>query len=436
MKTLLLFVAAAVVGALAWGFAIGIRPVPARLAWHGAEVDSAWEASLPADPTAATAAFLARVPADVRARGDAFGRGARMTVMLSATVLVASIAIIMFSGAAAGMRDRARRITSRVPAQDAIVAVQTLAFLFLLSLPADTYAGFVRMRQAGLSHIAYTGWLRDAALSWVVSAPFITVGAVVFYALLRRRPKSWAVWATGVYAVLSVVFILLAPQYIAPLFNAITPMANGPQKQEILSIARANGVPATDVFVQNGSRQSELLNAHVSGFGGAAQIVLDDNTIAKTPDAEVRLVMSHEIGHYVLAHVAKAIVFDTLITGFGFLFVGWLSTRLITRFGSRWHVTGLSDNGALPIFLGLIMFWGFLALPLSNSIVRKQEAEADMFGINASRQPLALAEFLIRDADAHQLDPSQPVETVFYTHPSVRNRIFNAMRWRAENMGH
>jgi STE24 endopeptidase len=397
-------------------------------------VDSAWGASLPRDPTAATAAFLARVPADVRARGDAFGNATRMTVLLNAAALVASIAILMFSGAAAFMRDRARRITARVAVQDAIVAVQTLALFFLLSLPTETYAGFVRMHQAGLSHIAYTSWLRDAALNWAVTALFISVGVVVFYLLIRRRPRSWAIWATGVYAVLSCVFIILAPQYIAPLFNSITPMTDGPQKQEILSLARANGVPAADVFVQNGSRQSELLNAHVSGFGGAAQIVLDDNTIAKTPHAEVRLVMSHEIGHYVLAHVAKGIVFDTLVTGFGFLFVGWVGTRLITRFGSRWHVTGLSDNGALPIFWGLLMLWGFLALPLSNSIVRQQEAEADAFGINASREPLGLAEFMIRDADARQLDPSPLVESVFYNHPSARNRIFNAMRWRAENM--
>jgi STE24 endopeptidase len=434
MKALLLLVAATVVGALAWGFAIGARPVPSRAAWHGTQADAVWGASLPRDPTAATAAFLARVPADVRARGDAFSRATRMTVLLNATVLVASIAVLMFSGAAAGMRDRASRITSRAPVQDAIVVVQTLALFFLLSLPAETYAGFVRMRQAGLSHSAYTSWLRDAALSWMVTALFISVGAAVFYAFMRRRPRSWALWATGVYAVLSCVFILLTPQYIAPLFNRITPMADGPRKQEILSLARANGVPATDVFVQNGSRQSELLNAHVSGFGGAAQIVLDDNTIAKTPGAEVRLVMSHEIGHYVLAHVAKGIVFDTLITGFGFLFVGWVATRLITRFGSRWHVTGSSDNGAMPLFWGLLMLWGFITLPLSNSIVRQQEAEADMFGINASREPLALAEFMIRDADARQLDPPPLVESAFYNHPSARNRIFNAMRWRAENL--
>jgi STE24 endopeptidase len=426
--------AAAVVGALAWGFTTGAQPVPARVAWRGTQVDSAWSASLPRDPAAATAAFLARVPADVRARGDAFGKASRITLLANAAALVGSIVIVMFSGAGAGMRDLARRLTSRGALQDAIVAVQTLAVFFLLSLPVATYDGFVRLRHAGLSRISYASWLSDAVLNWAVTAPFIAVGVVAFYALIRRRPQSWAVWATGVYALLASVFILLTPQYIAPLFNSITPMADGPQKQAILSLARANGVPANDVFVQNASRQSELLNAHVSGFGGTAQIVLDDNTIAKTPDAEVRLVMAHEIGHYVLAHVTKGIVFDTLITGFGFLFVGWGTTRLITRFGDRWNVTGLRDIGAFPVFWGLLMLWGFLALPLSNSLVREQEAEADMYGINASQQPLGLAEFMIRDADARQLDPSPLVESFFYNHPSARNRIFHAMRWRAEHL--
>jgi STE24 endopeptidase len=78
--------------------------------------------------------------------------------------------------------------------------------------------------------------------------------------------------------------------------------------------------------------------------------------------------------------------------------------------GHRWHVTGLRDNGAFPVVWGLLTFRGFLALPVSNSITRQQEAEADMFGINASQQPLGLAEFMIRDADARQLDPSPVVK--------------------------
>ena len=434
MRILLGIVATAIGSALIWGLVSGAQSVPARIAWHGAATDSTWSAALPSDPLAATEAFLAQVPADVRARGDAFGNTRYIALLLRVAILVASIAVVMFSGAAVRMRNIAQRLSSRAALQDAIVVLQTLALFFLLALPVETYAGFVRVRHAGFSHISYMSWLGDAALNWVVMTLFVTVAVVAIYALIRRRPQSWMVWATAVYAVVASVFILLTPQYIAPLFNSIKPMADGVQKREILSLARANGVPATDVFVQNASRQSDLLNAHVSGFGGTAQIVLDDNTIAKTPDNEVRLVMAHEIGHYVLAHVVKGIVFDTLITGVGFLFIAWGTRRLIGRFGSRWSVSGIGDIGAFPVFWGLLMLWGFVALPVNNSISREQESEADMYGINASQQPLGLAEFMIRDADAGQLDPSPIVEWAFYSHPSPRNRIFAAMRWRAEHL--
>jgi STE24 endopeptidase len=315
-----------------------------------------------------------------------------------------------------------------------MVALQVLAAFFLLGLPIETYAGFIRLRHAGLSHAPYLQWLTDTTLQWAIVTAFYIIGVIVIYGLIRRRPHSWAGWATAVYGILSGVFVLIGPQYIDPLFNRITPMADGPQKQAILSLARANGVPATDVFVQDASRQSELLNAHVSGFGRTAQIVLDDNTIAATPEPEVAMVMAHEIGHYVLSHVVTGIVFDTLVTGIGFLFVGWGLRRLLGRFGPRWEVGGPGDIGGFPLFWSLLMFWGILSMPVSNGITREQEAEADLYGLNASQQPLGLAEFMLRDADAGRLDPSRIEEMVFYTHPSARNRIFTAMQWRAEHL--
>jgi STE24 endopeptidase len=120
--------------------------------------------------------------------------------------------------------------------------------------------------------------------------------------------------------------------------------------------------------------------------------------------------------------------------GLGFAFIGWCSQPLIARFGRRWEVDGLGDIGALPVFWGLLLLWGFISLPVNNSISREQEAEADIFGINASQQPFGLADFMIRDADAGQLDPSPIEEWLFYDHPSVRNRIFAAVRWRAEHL--
>jgi len=434
MRTFVVMLVATVLGALAWGTVVGMQPVPVRPPARTVEVGPAWYAALPVDPVAATNAYLQRVPPEIRARGDAFGATRYITLLLRIVVLVAAVALVMFSGAAARMRAIAQRASSRVWLQDALVALQLFVVLFLFNLPVETYAGFIRLRNAGFSQRTFLDWLAEAALGWAVVAVFSTVGVVAIMALIRRRPQSWVVWATLVYLALSSVYVLVSPIYIEPLFNRITSLPNGPDKQAILSLAHANGVPASDVFVRDASRQSALLNAHVSGIGGTAQIILDDNTIANTPRPEFKLVMAHEIGHYVLAHIPKGIVFDALVMAVGFLFIGWASRRLIGRFGHRWSVDSLADVGAVPVFWGFFLLWGFISLPVTNTISREDEAEADIFGINASREPYGLADFMIRDADATQLDPSPMEEWLFYSHPSARNRIFVAMRWRAENL--
>jgi STE24 endopeptidase len=211
-------------------------------------------------------------------------------------------------------------------------------------------------------------------------------------------------------------------------------LADGPRKEAILSLARGTGVPAEDVFVQDASRQSTLLNAHVSGIGGTVRIVLDDITIERTPETVVSMIMAHEIGHYVLAHGEELLVFNTIVMGLGFLVIGWASSRLLNRCGSRWEIRDLGDVGALPIFWGLFLLWGYLTLPVTNGLSRRVEREADLFALNAAREPLAWAEFAIGNAEVQQLDPSSLVAWIYDDHPSAQQRILTAMRWRAEHL--
>ena len=434
MRVFVAVVVATVVGALAWGAIAGSKMIPVRDHPHAAAADAAWRAALPTDPAAATDAFLARIPSATRARGDAFGRTRYLTIPLRLAALAGSVALLLFGGVAARMRDLARRVTSRPAVHDTLFASQMFFALYLLNLPVVTYAEFVRFRTAGFSQAPYSQWLADTTLGWGVETLFNVVGIVAILALVRRRPLSWPSWATGVYLAVGAAYLLLLPVYVEPLFNRLSPLADGAQKREIFSLARANGVPAEDVFVRDASRQSVLLDAHVSGFAGTAQIVLDDNTIAATTGPEVRMVMAHEIGHYVLAHAVKGLVFRSLVMGLGFLFIGWSAGRLISRFGASWRVAGIGDVGALPLIWGLFVLWGYLALPVTNGITRQQEQEADLFGLNASAEPLALAEYMIRDADTGQIDPTPLEEWVFYDHPSPRNRVYVAMRWRAEHL--
>ena len=255
-------------------------------------------------------------------------------------------------------------------------------------------------------------------------------------ALIRRRPQSWPAWATLVYVALYATYSLVSPLYIAPLFNQYTQLPDGPARERILSLARANGVPADGVYVRDASRQSVILNASVSGLMGTARITLDDNTVLTTPPAELALVMAHEIGHYVLRHVFKETVLHGLVIGVGFLFIAGSMRRLLARYGKRWRVTGAGDVAALPVFWLLFALWGFIALPADNTIQREDEAEADLYGLNASRQPLGLAEFMLRDADVRPLEQGAFVEWALYSHPTPAHRIASAMRWRAENLPH
>jgi STE24 endopeptidase len=63
-----------------------------------------------------------------------------------------------------------------------------------------------------------------------------------------------------------------------------------------------------------------------------------------------------------------------------------------------------------------------------------QEYEADIFGLNAGRQPDGEAEVDLKLGEYRKLDPSPIEELIFFDHPSGRTRITAAMRWKAENM--
>jgi STE24 endopeptidase len=72
--------------------------------------------------------------------------------------------------------------------------------------------------------------------------------------------------------------------------------------------------------------------------------------------------------------------------------------------------------------------------PFLNTHVRTTEHEADMYGLNASRQPDGFAQAAIHLGEYRKMNPGPVEEWIFFDHPSGRNRIHDAMRWKAENL--
>lgn len=422
------------VAALFWGALIGTDPVPVRPADQTVAVGAAWYQALPLDPVMATEAYLARIPAAMRARGEVVS-DARLTgfALRLLTVIAATIAICA-SGFAAGMRRLAQRATQRPLVVDALVVLQYFVALYALSLPVEVYARFVLSHRFGFSDQAFLSWLADDLVNWAVITCFYAVGMLLTFRIIRSRPNTWAAWAVGVYFVLRALYAFAQPGVIEPLTNTFRPLAEGPQKQQILALAHANGIADASVVVSDASRQTRLLNAHVSGYGSTARIVVDDST-AKTRDPMLRMVVAHEIGHFVLDHVVASVVSDTLIAAVGFAFIALCLRLIVPRFGAGWGLSGSGDMATLPLFWGLFLLWGFISLPLANAVSRVYEHQADIFGLNASREPHGMAEFMIHDADTSRLSPSTLEYALFYGHPSDTERVATAMQWRAAMHG-
>jgi len=101
--------------------------------------------------------------------------------------------------------------------------------------------------------------------------------------------------------------------------------------------------------------------------------------------------------------------------------------------GSRMGFRGTTDVAVLPLAAILFSFYFFITTPLNNTVSRTMEYEADMYGLNAARQPDGEANVDMMLGEYRKLDPGPVEEFILFDHPSGRTRITAAMRWKAEH---
>lgn len=392
-------------------------------------------ASEPFDPEAATAAYLARLGPEERARSDAYFEGGNWLQLWGFLYGLGVAWLLLGTGLSARMRDLAERLTRRPALQTATYAVQYTVLTTVLVFPLSLYRGFFREHQYGLSNLGFGGWIVEQTKGLGVGLVLGTLALVLLYAVLRRAPRLWWLWGALVLLAFLGFVLIIAPVFVAPVFNDYTPLEDESIREPILEMARANGVPATDVWVYDASRQTNRITANVSGFLGTERISLADNLLERSTLPEIESVVGHELGHYVLNHVYEMFVELGLVIVLGFAFLRWTFERVRQRWGGGWDVRGIGDVAGLPLLGALLSVYFFAMTPVVNTIVRTNEAEADLFGINASRQPDGFAEAALKLAEYRKLDPGPVEEFVFYDHPSGRARIFMAMQWKAARLG-
>jgi len=383
------------------------------------------------DPAAATAAYLAQLPPEAHQRAIAYTHGDHWLLLWGALVAVASGWLILKSEILVGIRRRIASSRRRPWLAVAATAAAALVMDTILELPWDVYADWWRERSYGLTSRPFLGWLVETLTKDLIYGLVMLVFLLGLYALIRRSPRRWWLWGAGLTGVLSVVLLVLAPVFIAPLFNRFEPAPAGPVREAVVALAQANGVPSDKIVVYDGSKQSNRYTAHVSGAFGAAQIAMSDVMFKKGADmAEVRGVVGHEMGHYAHMHTLLQALFVALAA----LATFYLTDRLfplVQELTGADDVQGLADPAGLPIIAIIVTLLGLLATPISNAGSRFFEADADRYSLTRANEPDGLARALVKTIEYRAASPSPVEEFIFYSHPSVGSRIRRAMDWKS-----
>jgi len=334
--------------------------------------------------------------------------------------------VILFTGWSARLRTWAARVTGG--RQRMTLLLYVAAFVVLTSLatvPLDFYQSFVREHAYGLSNQTLGKWLGDSVKALVLSSLVAPLGALFLYWLVRRSPRHWWLWSTAAALPLLAFVYLVVPIWISPLFNKYGPLDDKTLEASILAEARRAGIEGSRVFQVNKSVDTKAISAYVTGFGASKRIVLYDTIIEKLTPEEIRFVVGHEMGHFVLRHVLLGLMGSWLLLGISLYTIARVADRLLTRYGTRFGFDRLDDPASLPLFLLVSSVVSLAATPLLLAGSRHLEHEADRFGLELTRSNHAAATAFVK---LQQENLGIPRPELFYTifrgsHPSLADRI-------------
>jgi STE24 endopeptidase len=338
--------------------------------------------------------------------------------------------LILQLGIAARMRNFGVNISKNRWAQGFIFFFLFLLLTTLLSLPLDMYGQHIRTAY-GLSVQSWGSWFADQGKSFGLVYVFGGLGVMLLFFLIRKFPRRWWLWLWFPTMAFAMLAIFASPYIIDPLFNKFEPLSQTnpelvTQLERVVARGKGIDIPPERMFLMKASDKVTTLNAYVTGFGASKRVVVWDTSIAKgTPD-EILFIFGHEMGHYVLGHIVKGIVFAFVFILVSFFLGFHFFQFLLRRCGKQWGIAGQDDWAALAVFVLVLSVISFLGDPIQSTFTRAQEHAADVFGqevvhgIVADPQATGQAAFQLL-GDNSLVDPSPSPFVEFWTgsHPPI-----------------
>lgn len=388
------------------------------------EPSTAQESITQADTTTISAEGPVPVPVPSEKAMDYYNSGNVLWVIQTLWGMLIP-ALFLFTGFSAKIRSWAQRLGKKWFFTIALYFIFFSIISFVIDLPLSYYTEFVRQHAYDLSNQTLDKWIGDSIKSLLVG----TIIGVLFlwlpYLALKKSPTRWWLYVGIGTIPFLFLFIIIAPIWISPLFNDFGPMKDKGLEQKILALADKAGIEGSKVFEVNKSVDTKSVNAYVTGFLNTKRIVLWDTIIEKMNEKELLFVMGHEMGHYVLGHVWKSVFFFSVLIMLSLYVAYRVSIALIAKYKDRFGFDHLADVASLPLLLLLISVVMFVTTPVINWYGRSIEHDADIFGLEITRDNHSAATAFVKLQQQNLGNPRPGLLYVLWRadHPVLGDRI-------------
>jgi Zn-dependent protease with chaperone function len=334
-------------------------------------------------------------------------------------------AFFLFSKLSAHIRNWATRKAKRWILIILLYFIVYSIIEMLIYLPLDMYTGFVRMHQYGLSNQTFSQWFAEMIKSFIVNSIIMAAIVWVPFFIIKKSPKRWWLYLALVSIPYLFFMSYIQPIVIDPIFNQYKQIEDTELSNKIDGLLNKTSIENCQVYQVDKSKETNQMNAYMTGVFNTKRIVLWDTTINYLTVEEVLGVVAHEVGHYLMGHVWKSIV----IGGLGSVLMLYLVYRMsnwgLKKSKGRFGFSKLSDVAAFPLIMIIINIMIFATAPISNAYSRSIELDADRFELELTQNNFATATGTVK---LHQQSLTMPEPGLIYMiwtydHPTFKSRV-------------
>ncbi len=292
----------------------------------------------------------------------------------------------------------------------------------ILTIPFQWYGTFVIEEKYGFNKTTIKTFIIDKLKGYALGALIGGALLSLLIYLITSLGENFWIWFALIAAAFTLFMNMFYTSLFLPLFNKLTPLADGELKTNIETFAKKVNFPIDNVFVMDGSKRSAKANAFFSGIGKKKKIVLYDTLINNHTSEELVAVLAHEVGHFKKKHI----VWSYLISIVQIFFVLFVLSKMVFNENLSIALGGSQQ----AIHLNLIAF-GILFSPISaitgllmSMLSRKNEFEADAYAKEKfDGQALASALKKLSVDSLSNLYPHPAYVFFHYSHPPLLQRL-------------